>query len=117
MGIPPISRFENGTNNWELLLLEKTGNPRGDLSNGLTYFKKKMQAVMSYREGYTHSQGDLNPVVYIEKAILIYGCCYSLTFISHCHNKLQACCISNNAHCSFKPTMLIALSNQQSKHM
>lgn len=34
--------------------------------NGFTYFKKKKQAVLSFREGYTHSRGDLNPVVYIE---------------------------------------------------
>ncbi|KAL2461307.1 putative ribosomal protein S11 [Abeliophyllum distichum] len=33
--------------------------------NGFTYFNKKKQAVLSFREGYTHSRGDLNPVVYI----------------------------------------------------
>ncbi|CAN4076376.1 unnamed protein product [Withania somnifera] len=34
--------------------------------NGFTYFKKKKQAILSFREGYTHSRGDQNPVVYIE---------------------------------------------------
>ncbi|KAM3264102.1 hypothetical protein P3L10_001096 [Capsicum annuum] len=34
--------------------------------NGFTYFKKKKQAILSFREGYTHSRGDKNPVVYIE---------------------------------------------------
>ncbi|KAK9276006.1 hypothetical protein L1049_005537 [Liquidambar formosana] len=33
---------------------------------GFTYFKKKRQAIMSWREGYTYSRGDLNPIVYIE---------------------------------------------------
>nr|XP_025888155.1 probable ribosomal protein S11, mitochondrial isoform X2 [Solanum lycopersicum] len=34
--------------------------------NGFTYFKKKKQAILSFREGYTHSRGDKNPVVFIE---------------------------------------------------
>lgn len=34
--------------------------------NGFTYFKKKRQAIMSFREGYTNSRGDQNPIVYIE---------------------------------------------------
>lgn len=34
--------------------------------NGFTHFKKKRQAIMSFREGYTHSRGDQNPIVYIE---------------------------------------------------
>lgn len=34
--------------------------------NGFTFFKKKKQAILSFREGYTHSRGDKNPVVYIE---------------------------------------------------
>ncbi|KAK9282802.1 hypothetical protein L1049_011024 [Liquidambar formosana] len=33
---------------------------------GFTYFKKKRQAIMSWREGYTYSRGDVNPIVYIE---------------------------------------------------
>lgn len=33
--------------------------------NGFTFFKKKKQAILSFREGYTHSRGDRNPVVYI----------------------------------------------------
>ena len=33
---------------------------------GFTYFKKKRQAIMSWREGFTNSRGDRNPVVYIE---------------------------------------------------
>ncbi|PSR91367.1 Ribosomal protein [Actinidia chinensis var. chinensis] len=34
--------------------------------NGFTYFKKKKQAILAFREGYTHSQSDQNPIVYIE---------------------------------------------------
>ncbi|XP_019229140.1 PREDICTED: probable ribosomal protein S11, mitochondrial [Nicotiana attenuata] len=34
--------------------------------NGFTFFKKKKQAILSFREGYTHSRGDKNPVVFIE---------------------------------------------------
>ena len=34
--------------------------------NGFTYFKKKKQAILAFREGYTHSRSDQNPIVYIE---------------------------------------------------
>lgn len=34
--------------------------------NGFTYFKRKKQTVLSFKEGYNHSRGDVNPVVYIE---------------------------------------------------
>ncbi|CAH9137742.1 unnamed protein product [Cuscuta epithymum] len=34
--------------------------------NGFTYFKKKKQSILSFKEGYNHSRGDTNPVVYIE---------------------------------------------------
>ncbi|KAK3195787.1 hypothetical protein Dsin_027097 [Dipteronia sinensis] len=34
--------------------------------NGFTYFKKKRQAIMSFREGFGTSRGDQNPIVYIE---------------------------------------------------
>ncbi|XP_031109205.1 probable ribosomal protein S11, mitochondrial [Ipomoea triloba] len=34
--------------------------------NGFTYFKKKKQSILSFKEGYNHSRGDANPVVYIE---------------------------------------------------
>ncbi|KAI7989778.1 hypothetical protein LOK49_LG13G02106 [Camellia lanceoleosa] len=34
--------------------------------NGFTYFKKKKQAIVSFREGFTFSRGDQNPIVYIE---------------------------------------------------
>ncbi|KAG6655175.1 probable ribosomal protein S11, mitochondrial [Carya illinoinensis] len=33
---------------------------------GFTYFKKKRQAIMSWREGFTNSRGVQNPIVYIE---------------------------------------------------
>lgn len=33
---------------------------------GFTYFKKKRQAIMSFREGFGNSRGDHNPIVYIE---------------------------------------------------
>lgn len=33
---------------------------------GFTYFKKKRQAIMSWREGFTNSRADQNPIVYIE---------------------------------------------------
>lgn len=33
--------------------------------NGFTYFKKKRQTIMSFREGFSNS-GDRNPIVYIE---------------------------------------------------
>uniref|UniRef100_A0A5B7BX85 Ribosomal protein S11 n=1 Tax=Davidia involucrata TaxID=16924 RepID=A0A5B7BX85_DAVIN len=34
--------------------------------NGFTYFKKKKQAILNFREGYTFSRGDQNPIVHIE---------------------------------------------------
>ncbi|KDP42317.1 hypothetical protein JCGZ_01641 [Jatropha curcas] len=34
--------------------------------NGFTFFKKKRQAIMSFREGFTNSRSDQNPIVYIE---------------------------------------------------
>ncbi|XAR70730.1 hypothetical protein NMG60_11027699 [Bertholletia excelsa] len=34
--------------------------------NGFTHFKRKKQAILAFREGYSHSRGDQNPVVYIE---------------------------------------------------
>ncbi|GAV74705.1 Ribosomal_S11 domain-containing protein [Cephalotus follicularis] len=34
--------------------------------SGFTYFKKKRQAIMSFREGFTNSRSDQNPIVYIE---------------------------------------------------
>ncbi|KAK6921412.1 Ribosomal protein S11 [Dillenia turbinata] len=34
--------------------------------NGFSFFKKKRQAIMSFRDGYTNSRGDINPIVYIE---------------------------------------------------
>lgn len=33
---------------------------------GFTYFKKKRQAIMSWRDGFTDSRSDQNPIVYIE---------------------------------------------------
>ncbi|EXB63634.1 hypothetical protein L484_026976 [Morus notabilis] len=33
---------------------------------GFTFFKKKKQAILSWREGYTNSRTDQNPIVYIE---------------------------------------------------
>ncbi|EEF43711.1 probable ribosomal protein S11, mitochondrial [Ricinus communis] len=33
---------------------------------GFTYFKKKRQAIMSFREGFSNSRSDQNPIVYIE---------------------------------------------------
>ncbi|BFG41316.1 hypothetical protein CerSpe_275900 [Prunus speciosa] len=33
---------------------------------GFTYFKKKRQAIVSWKEGFTNSKVGLNPVVYIE---------------------------------------------------
>ncbi|XP_030535411.1 probable ribosomal protein S11, mitochondrial [Rhodamnia argentea] len=33
---------------------------------GFTFFKKKRQAIMSWREGFTNARGDQNPIVYIE---------------------------------------------------
>ncbi|KAJ8453100.1 hypothetical protein Cgig2_014863 [Carnegiea gigantea] len=34
--------------------------------NGFTHFKKKKQAILSWREGYTYGRGDQNPIAYIE---------------------------------------------------
>lgn len=34
--------------------------------NGFTHFKKKKQAILAWREGYTHGRGDKNPIAYIE---------------------------------------------------
>ncbi|XP_071730479.1 uncharacterized protein [Rutidosis leptorrhynchoides] len=34
--------------------------------NGFTYFKKKKTAIQSFRDGYTNSRSDKNPIVYIE---------------------------------------------------
>jgi len=34
--------------------------------NGFTHFKKKKQAILSWREGYTYGRGDKNPIAYIE---------------------------------------------------
>lgn len=34
--------------------------------SGFTLFKKKRQAIMAFREGYTHGRGDQNPIVYVE---------------------------------------------------
>ncbi|XP_060970993.1 small ribosomal subunit protein uS11m-like [Cannabis sativa] len=33
---------------------------------GFTFFKKKKQAIISWREGFTNSRGDQNPIVYLE---------------------------------------------------
>ncbi|XP_061358684.1 small ribosomal subunit protein uS11m [Gastrolobium bilobum] len=33
---------------------------------GFTHFRRKRQAIMSWREGFTDSRGDRNPIVYIE---------------------------------------------------
>ncbi|KAL8133593.1 hypothetical protein AgCh_008884 [Apium graveolens] len=34
--------------------------------NGFTFFKKKKQAILSFRDGFTDSRNDQNPIVYIE---------------------------------------------------
>ncbi|XP_027095381.1 small ribosomal subunit protein uS11m-like isoform X2 [Coffea arabica] len=34
--------------------------------NGFTFFKKKRQAIMAFREGFTRGRGDQSPIVYIE---------------------------------------------------
>lgn len=34
--------------------------------NGFTFFKRKKQAVLSFRDGYANSRSDQNPIVYIE---------------------------------------------------
>lgn len=35
---------------------------------GFTFFKKKKQAILSWRDGFTDSKSDQNPIVYIEDA-------------------------------------------------
>lgn len=34
--------------------------------SGFTYFRRKKDAILAFKDGYTHSRGDVNPVVYIE---------------------------------------------------
>ncbi|XP_076912901.1 uncharacterized protein LOC143571336 [Bidens hawaiensis] len=34
--------------------------------NGFTFFKKKKLAILSFRDGYTNSRSDKNPIVYLE---------------------------------------------------
>ncbi|VVA93251.1 unnamed protein product [Arabis nemorensis] len=34
--------------------------------NGFTHFKKKRKAIVAFRDGFTNSRSDLNPIVYIE---------------------------------------------------
>ncbi|KAL6501811.1 hypothetical protein OROGR_026944 [Orobanche gracilis] len=34
--------------------------------NGLTYFRRKKDAILSFKDGYSNSRGDMNPVVYLE---------------------------------------------------
>ncbi|CAH1413762.1 unnamed protein product [Lactuca virosa] len=34
--------------------------------NGFTFFKRKKLAILGFRDGYTHSRSDRNPIVYIE---------------------------------------------------
>ncbi|GAU31846.1 hypothetical protein TSUD_114570 [Trifolium subterraneum] len=34
--------------------------------NGFTHFKRKRNAILSWKEGFTDSKGDKNPIVYIE---------------------------------------------------
>ncbi|KAG8382058.1 hypothetical protein BUALT_Bualt05G0037000 [Buddleja alternifolia] len=34
--------------------------------NGFTFFRKKKQAILSFKDGYSNSRGNMNPVVYIE---------------------------------------------------
>lgn len=34
--------------------------------NGFTYFTQKKRAILSFREGYSHSRLDRNPIVYVE---------------------------------------------------
>ncbi|KAI3468533.1 hypothetical protein Pfo_025196 [Paulownia fortunei] len=34
--------------------------------NGLTFFRRKKEAILSFKDGYTNSRGDMNPVVYLE---------------------------------------------------
>ncbi|GFQ01710.1 30S ribosomal protein s11 [Phtheirospermum japonicum] len=34
--------------------------------NGFTFFRRKKDAILSFKDGYTNSRGDMNPVVYLE---------------------------------------------------
>ncbi|KAL7122646.1 hypothetical protein ACP275_01G056400 [Erythranthe tilingii] len=34
--------------------------------NGFTFFRRKKEAILSFKDGYTNSRGDTNPVVYVE---------------------------------------------------
>lgn len=34
--------------------------------NGFTHFKRKKDAILGFKDGYTNARGDINPVVYIE---------------------------------------------------
>ncbi|KAL6556467.1 hypothetical protein OROGR_005755 [Orobanche gracilis] len=34
--------------------------------NGLTYFRRKKDAILSFKDGYSNSRGDMNPIVYLE---------------------------------------------------
>ncbi|XP_057786656.1 uncharacterized protein LOC131004078 [Salvia miltiorrhiza] len=34
--------------------------------SGFTFFRKKKDSILAFKDGYTHSRGDVNPVVYIE---------------------------------------------------
>ncbi|KAH6815175.1 Ribosomal L18p/L5e family protein [Perilla frutescens var. frutescens] len=34
--------------------------------SGFTFFRRKKDAILAFKDGYTHSRGDVNPVVYIE---------------------------------------------------
>ncbi|GFP81514.1 30S ribosomal protein s11 [Phtheirospermum japonicum] len=34
--------------------------------NGFTFFRRKKEAILSFKDGYTNSRGDMNPVVYLE---------------------------------------------------
>ncbi|KAL6549790.1 hypothetical protein OROMI_020278 [Orobanche minor] len=34
--------------------------------NGFTYFRRKKDAILSFKDGYSNSRGDMNPVVYLE---------------------------------------------------
>ncbi|XP_047970086.1 probable ribosomal protein S11, mitochondrial [Salvia hispanica] len=34
--------------------------------SGFTFFRRKKDSILAFKDGYTHSRGDVNPVVYIE---------------------------------------------------
>ncbi|KAH6760868.1 Ribosomal L18p/L5e family protein [Perilla frutescens var. frutescens] len=34
--------------------------------SGFTFFRRKKDAILAFKDGYTHSRGDMNPVVFIE---------------------------------------------------